>query len=277
MKNKSKSKKAFCLILLIIMLIVPLWYYNNYSIKINNQTLYSDKVTDNIHLTLLSDLHATQFDKDNTIIIEKVRTTSPDIIFILGDMYSRWHQNDIDKTVELVNRLSEIADVYIITGDHDTDDLYKQKLKSLDGVTYLAYDKKDITVNGNKISIYGIDNVYFTPTFDLKNEFNEPDDSALNILLSHIPSVQHLKSFGADIIFSGDTHGGLIRLPWLGPAYYDGYILPEITYSGTMTDKGLYKIDSTSLFVTSGLGNYPFPLRFNNRPEICSITITKGE
>ena len=42
------------------------------------------------------------------------------------------------------------------------------------------------------------------------------------------------------------------------------------------SSKCLYEFENTSLFVTSGLGHYPLPLRFNNRPEICFITI-KGE
>ncbi|HAS38293.1 MAG TPA: phosphoesterase, partial [Ruminococcaceae bacterium] len=55
--------------------------------------------------------------------------------------------------------------------------------------------------------------------------------------------------------------------------YYNGFVLPKLTYSGRMTDKGLYSFEDKQIFVTSGLGDYPVPLRFLNRPEVCLITL----
>jgi predicted MPP superfamily phosphohydrolase len=274
---QKKAKKSLCIFLAIVMLLLPIWYFNNFSIKINEQTINSSKVISDIHIAVLSDIHGVEFGTDNEVLINKIKTISPDLIFVLGDMYSRGKTEKIDQTIELLKVLTDIADVYIITGDHDTDESYKSSLIELKGVHFLNYDKEDVTVNGNRLCIYGINNVYFTDTFDLNHAFEEPDSSKLNILLAHIPSIDSYKSFDVDIIFSGDTHGGMIRLPFLGGLYYKGYILPKITYSGTITDKGMYRFDNKTLFVTSGMGDYPLPLRLNNRPEICSITISKGE
>ena len=52
-------------------------------------------------------------------------------------------------------------------------------------------------------------------------------------------------------------------------------LLPKLTYPDRMTDKGLYSFDNKQIFVTSGLGDYPVPLRFLNRPEVCIITLKK--
>lgn len=272
-KRRRTKRSVFCILLVILFV----WIDGNFNIKDTNETIFSNKVSQDIKIVLISDLHGSIYGKNNRIIIKKIKNASPDLIFILGDMYSKNQQNDIDRTIELLKNLSDITDTYVITGDHDIDKIYKEKLKETDNFKYLSYDKSDIEIKNTKISIYGIDNVYFSDSFNLLHEFDSPDPSRLNILLSHIPSIDKLKSLGVDIIFSGDTHGGMIRLPFFGATYYDGYILPKITYSGIITDKGLYKFDSTSLFVTSGLGNYPLPLRFNNRPEICTITISKGE
>ncbi|MBQ7046940.1 MAG: hypothetical protein IJN85_04275, partial [Oscillospiraceae bacterium] len=75
-----------------------------------------------------------------------------------------------------------------------------------------------------------------------------------------------------------DTHGGIIQLPLLGPAYFDDTVLPEILSNNEVYDKGMYKYKGGQMFITSGVGNaikgrYA-PVRFWNRPEIAIITLS---
>ena len=272
----SKAKKCIILLLAAAIALSAVWYYGNFTFKVTYETIGSEKIEGEIKVALISDLHSYEFGKDNRKIVKKTRELSPDLIFFVGDIYSRGQTQKIGQAVDFLEGLGEIADVYVVTGDHDTDDLYKKELMTAERVTLLNYAKRDITVKGNELSLYGIDNVYFSSSFNLGNEFDALSENRLNILLSHIPSIEHYGDFGFDLIFCGDTHGGMVRLPYLGGLYYDGYLLPKVTYKGALTDKGLFEFENTSLFVTSGLGNYPLPLRFNNRPEICLITI-KGE
>lgn len=273
---KTKIKRLIALLITAVIIMLPVWYYNNFTVKTVCETISSSKVDGEIKIAVISDLHAYIFGKDNEKIVNGIEELSPDLIFFLGDMYSRGQTDKIGESVDFLEALAEITQVFIVTGDHDYDEAYKNELRKIKNVTLLDYVKEDITVNSNELYIYGIDNVNFSSTFDLSNEFEVPDEDKLNILLSHIPSIEHYGDFGFDLIFCGDTHGGMIRLPFLDGLYFNGYLLPKITYKGILTDKGLYEFEKTSLFVTSGLGNYPLPLRFNNRPEICLITI-KGE
>ncbi len=274
MKTKGKITIIFSAVLALVLLFI--WYFGSFTIKSVRETLTSDKVTEDVKIAVISDLHAYSFGKDNSQIIETISEMEPDLIFTLGDLYSRGQTDKIPEIAELLTRLGEIARVYTVTGDHDYDNENKEVLKGLSNVKYLETDYEDIEVNCNPLRIYGIQTVYFYPTFDLKKRLDPPDEDRVNILLAHIPSMEHYGDFGFDYIFCGDTHGGAIRLPWLGGIYFNGYILPKLTYDGEITDKGLYNYGKTSLFVTSGLGNFPVPLRFMNRPEICLITI-KGE
>ena len=273
MKKKRRFTKVICLILAV--LLTGVWIYSNFTIHTVEAELSSKKADEEIRVALISDLHLA-FYTDCDKIIEMVSETKPDVIFMLGDMYSRRQTGRIGRVIDFAERLSEIADVYAVTGDHDYDEEYKQKLDSLEKVFLLDYEFRDVNIKGNKLRIYGIDNVYFTDTFDLSNEFETLPNDRINILLSHIPSMPHYGDFGFDYIFCGDTHGGMIRLPILGSIYFNGYIFPEITYHGIVTDKGLYEFGDTNLYVTSGIGHFPIPLRFNCRPEICLIKI-KGE
>ena len=273
MKKKLIFKRLLCLCLALILLAV--WIYNNFFIVLNDVTLTHSKAEDEIRIVLISDLHLS-FYSDTDEILTMTKDAEPDLIFILGDMYSRKLTSKIDNVAEFLNNLSGISEVYTVTGDHDYDEEYKESIRNLPNVHLLEYDYADITIKNNDLRIYGINNVYFTKTFDLHNEFDDLPENKINILLSHIPSMSSYGDFGFDYIFCGDTHGGLMRLPVIGSIYFDGYILPEITYDQLITDKGLYEFEKTSLFVTSGVGHYPVPLRFNNKPEICLIKI-KGE
>ena len=212
---KVKYKRFVALLILTAVILLPVWYYNNFTIATVTETITSGKVNGEIKIVTISDLHAYNFGKNNATIIRKISELSPDLIFCLGDMYSRGQTRKIDESVIFLERLAEIADVYVVTGDHDTDDEYKEKLRSVQNITLLSYEKEDINVNGNTLSVYGIDNVYFSATFDLINEFSPPTDDKLNILLSHIPAKDKFDNFGFDFIFCGDTHGGMIRLPFL--------------------------------------------------------------
>lgn len=270
-----KNKKKIIIPLLVASLLVPTWYFNNFSIKLTEQTVFSDKVQNDIKIAVISDLHGEKLGKGNSRIIDKIAEQMPDLIFVLGDMYTKNHYDQIDTAVEITDKLSKLADVYVVTGDHDTDIEYSEKLVNIKNVHLMNYEKTDLNINDTDMTIYGIDNVYFSPSFDLHNEFDEPNPQRLNILLAHIPETEHFENFGVDLIFSGDTHGGMIRLPLIGPLYYNGYVLPRLTYPDRMTDKGLFSFEDKQIFVTSGIGNYPIALRFLNRPEVCIITLKK--
>ncbi len=269
-----KKKRKTIILLLCLLIIISSWYFGNYSVKLTKQNIYSEKVNNDVKIAVISDLHGDKFGKGNSRIIKMIQEQSPDLIFVLGDMYTQNHLNQIDTAVELIENLSKITDTYVVTGDHDTDSKYTEQLSSIGKVHLMNYKEEDLSIKGNGITIYGIDNVYFSPSFDLHNAFDEPSADRLNILLAHLPETEHYEDFGIDIVFSGDTHGGMVRLPFIGPLYYNGYVLPKLTYPDRMTDKGLYSFDDKQIFVTSGLGDYPAPLRFLNRPEVCIITLS---
>ena len=85
----NKKKKKIIIPLLVISLLVPTWYVNNYSLKLTEQTIYSAKVKRDIKIAVVSDLHGEHFGKDNSKITNLISGQKPDLIFVLGDMYTQ--------------------------------------------------------------------------------------------------------------------------------------------------------------------------------------------
>lgn len=278
-QKKTPAKKADkkSRLWLWILILLAVWWFSNFTLKTTETSITSSKVSSMVRFAVLSDLHATKHGIKNSTIVQSVTDASPDMVFILGDMYTRksdWEliQKPIDLTADIV---SAGYPVYYVTGEHDTDERYVSELKKA-GAHVLSYEEETVEVNGNRIHIMGIDNVYYSPTFDLNTAFTL-DESSYNILLAHIPNYEKFADFGADLTLCGDTHGEMARLPFgAGPLYCSEkkIWLPKLLHKEQkIYDKGFFDYEGGTMFITSGIGVYPAPVRFNNRPEVVIMDI----
>lgn len=274
-KKSSQVKYFFRRLCFIIILLFIVWWYNNYTLKTVNVSVASENITSPVRIAVISDLHAHKHSISNDRIISKINKTDPDIILVMGDMYTRRSEWDlIEIPINLMASLvAENYPVYFVTGDHDTSEKYVSELEK-SGVHVMNYKSEIIDINGNSIKIMGIDNVYYTKTFDLSTEFSN-DENCYNILMAHIPNYKKFAGFGADLTVCADTHGGMVQLPFLG-AMYDVLTkkwFPQLTSDEPVYDKGLFEYDGGYMFITSGIGDYPAPVRLFNRPEIAAVDI----
>ncbi len=92
-------------------------------------------------------------------------------------------------------------------------------------------------------------------------------DSIFTVLLAHTPDfVKWEKMTGIDLVLSGHTHGGQIRLPLFGP--------PIVRIKlGRKYMQGLHRIDNTWLYVNRGIGTILLPMRLFCPPEITLIKL----
>ncbi len=270
----AKKKKKGGIFLLILFLF---WWTQNYFLVTARETIQNNAVTEPMTIAVISDLHAGRLNISDRRIINRIKESAPDLICVLGDMYTDSENGSSQKmALEFMQSLAALdTPVYYVPGEHDRSVTFMEQLTQ-SGIHVMCYAQEDITVNGNPVTIYGIDNAYFSPTFDLTNEFASPDPSRYSILLAHIPQYEAYASFGADLTLCGDTHGGIIRLPFFGPLNYQGNWIPELLYPNeTIMDKGLFPYSEGTMFITSGLGNYPSaPVRMFNNPEVAILEIT---
>ena len=126
-----------------------------------------------------------------------------------------------------------------------------------------------------KVALAGVDDPHI-----LRDHMPKPveawrDPSAVRLALAHAPYRRVLDEFtnmGADVIFSGHTHGGQIRLPFFGALVNNTDI--DIKYS-----RGLYRwiTDKAQswLHISAGLGTSRFaPVRLFCRPEVSVLHLT---
>lgn len=239
-----------------------------------------------IRLILLSDLHDKSFGRKNSRLIAKVQEQSPDAIFLDGDMIDRSADSaDVQKLLRLIERLCEIAPVYFAPGNHELE--YMQTDHTL--LTHIAEvgavvvndSYVDVTIADQPLRIGGTMGhaFYFgrseeefsaSPEYQFLKSFEDTD--VPKICLAHMPDTFIFNGaydlWDVDLVLSGHTHGGLIRLPFIGGLYapMQGWF-PEY-------DRGHYRLgEHMQMVVTSGLAGYGMLPRINNPPEIVVIDL----
>ncbi len=237
------------------------------------------KEFDGVKIAHLSDLHLKSSDGYDYKIISMTRRIEPDYIFLTGDLITR-NQTNLKKQREFINYLCEIAPVYFVFGNHEND-TDEQVQKELLKFPFTVLNNKSVSLErgGNSISLYGVNiepKYYLGENLDYKNipDFSKNELTELigdkkntfNILLSHNPKFLNTYSeWGADLVFSGHTHGGAVRL------FGRGILSPERKLFPTYTD-GVYKKGETQMEVSRGLGKF----RLFNHKEIILCTLKQG-
>lgn len=257
-----------------------------YSIKTTEYTVALHGIESSVKIVALSDLHGQEFGKENGRLIEKIRKQSPDAIFLVGDMLDRnADASDIQPLLKLVEALCELAPVYFAPGNHEqtyveTDRDFSEKIVHV-GAVYLNDSYTDVTLNGQRLRIGGTMGYGFpfgrtekafesSAEYLFLTEFEKTD--APKICLAHMPDTfifngAYLR-WDIDLVLSGHTHGGLIRLPFVGGLY------APMQEWFPKYDMGYYRLgDHMQMIITSGLAGYRFIPRINNLPEIAVIDL----
>lgn len=285
-ENKIIKTKILRIILAIALcLIAIVIFYGSFIepriIKIKTIELAIGKTLSKEQLTIvfLSDIHVGPYKKDGYVknIVKKTEKINPDLIFLGGDMlFGKEHEA---KYLYPLEALAKKYKIYAITGNHeynagkygDQKKLDQTKLlrKKFDdwGITFLDNQTVEYEHNDKNVTISGIEDIW-TGKADLKTVRSNIDDKKTNLLLAHNPDVILDKDHdGFDLILSGHTHAGQIRLPWIGA------LMGVPTILGRNYDHGLFKFDENYLYVSAGLGESGTRARLFNPPELTIIKI----
>lgn len=279
---------AGIIVVLVTLLIILCVYYNKalkcVYYRIPKEGIPRDFLGSKI--VLLTDLHESEFGKNNRRLIEKIDKEHPDYIMIAGDMLVKGRKMKTDKTLYLLENLSKRYSIYYAPGNHEEylEQLFEngeykefiQKLTKL-GVKYLANDSAFLKKGNSQIAVTGLHlqkryfaKFYEKVTFDVENmtELLGAPKGEYQILLAHNPNYFDVyERWGADLVLSGHVHGGIVILPFLGGVISTTYeLFPKY-------DFGMFQEENARMVLSKGLGVHTIKLRLFNVPEISVITL----
>ncbi len=193
-------------------------------------------------------------------------TLEYDLLVVTGDFGVnplRWA-----KPAELTRRffepIAKRVPVYAVLGNHDNPAMATAPDMPL---VFLRNRSVSIERAGAVFELAGVEQIDFEgEDFDAALGPSRPHK--FSILLAHYPStVFRLPAARVDLQLSGHTHGGQIRLPYLGCLWTNDRIARRMA-------RGLHRVAGTVLHISAGIGvSRPLPVRINCPPELTILTL----
>lgn len=242
---------------------------------------------DGWRIAQLSDIHLDEFTEPYLLreAIHHINYLQPDMVLLTGDFVSAEvlsKKMTIGAAWECASILTEIACPrrYAILGNHDVmagADEVADALNTHD-IPVLRNAFVPIEAGNGRMWLAGVeDPLLGRPNPDraipaaIRNQAHEPV-----VLMCHAPDfadalVMDPVGRSIDLMLSGHTHGGQVRLPFVGALH-----LPPM---GRKYVEGWFPLGSMQLYVNRGIGSVGVPFRFDCRPEITCFTlrVDKGE
>lgn len=234
-----------------------------------------------LRIAQLSDIHMDEYTEPFFLrqVVEQVNAAAPDVVLVTGDFVSegpssrRYALRAASKCARILGGL-KCRQTYAVLGNHDVvvDARAVTAALAAKGITVLKNAYLPLDRNGGRMWLAGIDDpVMGKPDVEsavpssIRNLPNQPV-----ILMCHAPDyadkvLQHPAGKAIDLMISGHTHGGQIRLPLVGALE-----LPEL---GKKYVEGWFRLGDMRLYVNRGIGTVGLPFRLDCPPEITVMTL----
>ena len=261
-----KIKQAILLILIVLFAAIIAWViWDNNRITVTEYTIKDAEIPENFsgyRILQISDLHNAEFGEDNEILLNQISRLHPDMIVITGDLIDSYHTN-VDISLAFIREAVKIAPTYYVFGNHEVripesytllkDGMEKAGVVVLDQPVTLEKDSQTITILGvADPSAMSSDSRFYTQIVGSILNAKMPEETVYSILLCHRPEVfDAFVENGIDLAFTGHTHGGQVRIPFIGAIFSpDQGLFPKYD-SGLFTEKDTTKTNVYSLVVES--------------------------
>jgi uncharacterized protein len=203
----------------------------------------------------LADLHLERITNRERELQRQIRRLAPDIILFSGDFLSLSHVLDPVAWADVRSMLQEWnapLGVFVSTGSPPVDDpsVLPNLLEGLGNLRCLHGERVTLTHNGAPIDIVGLDCSHkpFLDAPKLRSSLEGQTGSPFSILLYHSPDLApEAAEAGIDLMLSGHTHGGQVRLPGWGALYASSLY-------GKQFEAGRYALGEMTLYVSRGIG-----------------------
>ncbi|MUV36289.1 putative metallophosphoesterase YkuE [Lentibacillus sp. JNUCC-1] len=204
-------------------------------------------------------------------LVKTINDLSPDLIVFTGDLVDdpdtyNWRE----PLADALQSLQAPYGKFWVYGNHDHGGYGTEILNEVmtdSGFELLKNAHAKIGSNDESIVLAGIDDTILGRP-DLEQALSSVNPELFTILLAHEPDFADTgKRSHADVQLSGHSHGGQVRLPFIGHLYTPADAKKYI--------QGKYEFpeQSYTLYVSKGIGTTRMPYRFLCRPEIHVYTL----
>ncbi len=211
-------------------------------------------------------------------VVRLTNALSPDVVLLTGD-YVHQSMAYVQPVVQELARLRPGIATLAVLGNHDwwenvaltRREFAEARIPLLDNSRRVLRPDRRLVAEGKEgLAVCGIGDLW-TDHQDYDRALGSLPESMPRILMSHNPDVAEEPRFihsglRVDLMLSGHTHGGQIRLPFLGtPGIPSRY--------GQKYAQGLVQGPVCPVFVSRGIGVSMLPLRIGVAPEIAILEI----
>ena len=223
-------------------------------------------------IALLTDLHVGEGTPLSLIrrACRLAMAQKPDLIAVTGDLVAD-DAPGFREVLEAIDCLAAPHGVYAVPGNHDHNvgiERWHRDVAEQRAVADLTNRAEVLDVRGARLCVAGVDDLS-SGRPDL-GVLPPPEERDFTLLLAHDPdqAEQARRVCDAvDLIVSGHTHGGQVRLPWVGA-------LRNPAQRDDLYEEGLRRRPWTQVYTSRGVGTVHIPVRFLCRPEVAMLTLT---
>lgn len=211
-----------------------------------------------------SDLYYTNYTINLDEVINDINKTKPDLVIFSGGLVHKDYKltkQDNEKLQKAFSKIKSTTGKYYVIGKNDNEDTIDILNKA--GFKLLNDEEELIYFNGTTpILLRGINEKFDIDYGDNKELFK------INVVHESDKTDEILNSNTPEVIISGNSRGGQIRLPYLR-----GFI--RFNGSKKYTEEH-YNLDKTDLYVSYGIGTDNIPVRLFNHPSINLYRLRKA-
>lgn len=199
----------------------------------------------------------------------RIRNEQPDVVCFTGDLVDYSIGPDYPLVRDALREIRATLGCFAVLGNHDyygNADEVASLLKD-GGFTCLRNQGVRLAKDGSAIYIAGIEDAWEGKP-DLKQTVKGTRPEDFTILLSHAPDyADEVLKYPVKLQLSGHSHGGQVRLPFIGP-------LASVPH-GSKYPSGQYHLGDgkLTLYTNRGIGFSMKPIRFMCRPELTVFTL----
>jgi hypothetical protein len=256
-------------------------FWDRHHLELIERTIRLRRLPDAFHglrIAQVSDIHYDEFSEPYFIreMVRRINALHPDIVVLTGDFVTDGYLGrstsarlsypcaEILSGIQCPHRFASLGNHDALVGWPVVVDALK-----VHGIPTLVNASVPFERGGSRLWFTGLpSSLEDTPNLDQAMPRHLASNEPV-ILLAHEPdyALQVVKHGGVDLMLSGHTHGGQIRLPFLGTPRH---MLPR---DGRLFVHGHFNVGPLQLYVNRGIGTVKIPVRFLCPPELTLITL----